>query len=102
MITVIALFVILVFLLLVGMSVAMYLMWQKVSTYLAWNTNYQTAEYQKSVTHPKKEKLFSPAKSVKQKGRNLENTDDLVDLVDLADLDWEKGYKALEDIANGN
>lgn len=99
MITVIALFVILVFLLLAGISVAMYLMWQKVSTYISWNTNYQTAEYQQSVTTPKKATLFSKPQKVEQKGRDLKNTDDLVD---LADLDWEKGYKALEDIANGN
>lgn len=99
MITVIALFVILVFLLLVGMTVAMYLMWQKISTYISWNTNYQTAEYQRSVTTSKKPTLFSKPQKVEQKGRDLKNTDDLVD---LADLDWEKGYKALEDIANGN
>lgn len=73
--------------------------WRKVKVYLTWNTRYQTSEYEQAIQTPKFKKPSLPAKKLKQKGRTVKNQDDLVD---ITDLDFDTGFKALEDIANEN
>lgn len=96
---ILTIFVILIFLLLVGFGVAGFLAWRKVSVFLTWNTRYQTAAYEQAVTTPKVRKQTLPPQKLTKHGRELKHQDDLVD---ISELDWETGYKALEDIANGN
>lgn len=52
-------------------------------------------DYLKEIEKPKNRK--PPLKALKQtkRGRSVTKTDDLVD---IADLDWEDGYKAIEDM----
>lgn len=98
MTAVLTLFVALIFLQLTALGAGAFLAWRKVSTFLTWNTRYQSAEYERAVTGMKARKPALPAQKLAQRGRSLTPADELVD---LADMDWEQGYKALEDIANG-
>lgn len=88
----------LIILLLIGVTVMGLLMWQKLSTYLTWNTRYQTADYEKTIATPKMPKPFhKPTKTV-ERGRSIKPVDDLVD---LGDLDIDTAMNAIEEAGNG-
>jgi hypothetical protein len=95
MITVIAFFLALIFLLLVGFAVAAYFAWQKISIFLTWNTRYTSEEYQTAITTPKMTKPSMKASKTTRNGRELKQQEELVD---LADLEFETGYKAIEEL----
>lgn len=90
---VLTLFVILIFLLLVGFGVAGYLAWQKMSLYLTWNTRNESLEYEREITTPKLRKVARPASKTEQRGRAIKQVDDLVD---LKDLDFDTAVEAIE------
>jgi len=94
MINVIALFLIIIFLLLVVMIVGAYFAWQKISIFLTWNTRYDGADYERAVTSAKPGKPFANPIKTEQQGRSIKPVDDLVD---LADLDFETGAAAVEE-----
>jgi hypothetical protein len=94
MMTVIAIFTVLIFLLLVTGAVAGVLAWQKISLFLTYNTRYQASEYEQAVmatgktARPKLPSL--PAKkTLDERGRMPKNVDEMVDLQDLG---VERGY----------
>lgn len=94
--TMITIFLVLIFLLLVVLMVGLFLAWQKVSVFLTWNTRYETSEYERAVKTPKTVRPAVPPSITKRKGRSIVPADDLVD---LADLDFETGIKAIEEAA---
>lgn len=83
------------FLLLIIFGVLGFLAWQKISIFLTWNTSYQTADYERAVATPKRRETSRPASLNESKGRSIKAVDDLVD---ITDLDFETGYKALEEL----
>jgi hypothetical protein len=91
----ITLFLVLIFLLLVGMYVSAYIAWQKVSLFLTWNTRYESVEYEQAITTPKIKRPAKEANKTEQRGRSITPVEDLVD---LSDLDFERGAKAIEEI----
>lgn len=94
--TMITIFLVLIFLLLVVLMVGLFLAWQKVSVFLTWNTRYENSEYETAITERKSIKPPAVASITTKKGRSIVPTDDLVD---LADLDFETGIKAIEEAA---
>lgn len=71
-----------------------FLVWQKVSLFLTWNTRNDSAEYEQAITKPKiKLPTRKPSKSEKR-GRTITPVDDLVE---LTDLDFDVAVKAIEE-----
>lgn len=98
MINVIAIFLMLIFLLLVTIMVGAFLAWQKVSIFLTWNTRYESQAYEQAITTPKK--IPKPVTAIKteNKGRVVKEVDDLVDITDLP---FEVAFKAIEEASDG-
>lgn len=92
MITVITLFLILIFLGLLVLLVGLYLAWQKVSIFLTYNTKYDTVEYQQAITTPKIAKPYVPVSKTEQQGRHVQA---VPDLIDITEVPFEDGYKAI-------
>lgn len=93
MMTVITIFVILIFFILLGLAVGGFLAWQKISIFLTWNTRYQEADYETALAAPKMRKPAGKASKTQQRGRAITPTDNLVD---LADLSFEDAVAAVE------
>lgn len=94
MITAIFSLLLLIFILLTGLTVFVYIAWQKVSIYLTYNTRYQSAEYELSATTPRKKASVAPSITQK-KGRVVQNVDELID---IQDMEFEEGYRAVTEI----
>jgi hypothetical protein len=95
--TVITIFLILIFLELVGLMVGGFLAWQKISIYLTWNISYEGREYEAAITAPKLRKPPAKASKTEQKGRTIQPVDDLVDLADL-NFDNKDAISAIEEM----
>ena len=70
-------------------------LWSRISTYLNWTEYHETEDYINEITKPTNNKPSLKSTKQEKRGRDINKTDDLVD---IADIDWEEGYKALEDI----
>lgn len=93
MITVLTLFVILLFLLQVGFGVLAFFAWKKIELFLTWNTRYTASSYEQAVTATgKPPKPSLPAKKLDIRGREVKQTDDLID---ITEVDFETGYDAI-------
>lgn len=98
MTTLIAIFVILIFLQLTAFAVAAFFAWKKVEVFLKWNTRYQSANYEQAVTNVKPStKPPLPAVKLKTAGRGRAVKEE-EQLIDLADMPWEEGYEAVAKI----
>ena len=98
MTTLIAVLLILMILLLtLGMFMA-YTAWQKVETFLTWNTRYEQAEYETSIQKPKIKRPHLKASKVENKGRIIKDSDELVDITDLP---IEQAMSIVEELGNG-
>lgn len=86
MITLLTVFLILTFILLLIYGFLVYLAWQKISIFLTYNTRYETVEYERAITTPKLKKPLAKAVKTDQRGRSITPTDDLVD-IDQIDFD---------------
>lgn len=95
MITAIVVLLSVIVFLLIASGICAYMMWQKVKTYLTWNTRYQTTEYEQAITTKKRHLPSLKAKKTEVRGREIK---EMPELVDLADLDFETGYAALEEL----
>lgn len=93
MMTAIFLLLLLIFLLLVAAFVFAYLGWMQVSTYLTWNTRYESSQYEQAITTTKSKHPESKPSVTEQRGRSVKAVDDLVD---LGDLDFETAISAVE------
>lgn len=89
------LFVVLIFLLLVGFGVAGYLAWKKIEVFLTWNTRFDSKEYEQAITTPKITKPYLPAQKTERRGRQIKQVDELVD---IADVEFETAYKAVAEV----
>lgn len=94
--TIITLFLILIFIQLLVIMVGAFLAWQKIAIFLTWNTQYNSAEYQTAITTPKIKRVPVPPSQTEQRGRAIKPVDDLVD---LADMDFETAVSAIEQAA---
>jgi uncharacterized protein YneF (UPF0154 family) len=96
MIAVLTLFVILIFLLLVGFAVAGYLAWRKIEAFLTWNTRYNSSAYEQAVAATGKfpKPKLDPVKT-ENRGRQVKHTDELVD---LTELEFDKAFDAVAQI----
>lgn len=83
--------------LLVVFGVGAFLAWQKISTFLTWNTRYTGAEYEAAVSRVKTHKPAGPPSITERKGRSIVPADELVDITDLP---FDQASKAVEDLAN--
>lgn len=97
--TVADIFLILIFTTMLVFGFLAFLVWQKISVFLTYNTLYQGADYQQEVTRTKLPKVHLPPKKTETKGRAVK---DVPDMVDLADVDPELGMEAVERLASGN
>lgn len=84
---------------LVLLVISLGLLWRKIDVYLTWNTKYEGAEYQTTVTTPKFKRPSLPARKTEQHGRSIKPMDDLVD---LADMDIEDAMNIVEAAGNGS
>jgi hypothetical protein len=99
MIIVLTIFMILTFFLLLAMGVGAFLAWQKISVFLTWNTRYQEADYEQTITRPKNLHPTLPAKKTVKRGREITP---VADLVDLGDMPFEDAFSAVSAIGEGN
>lgn len=92
-------FLILIFVTLLVFGFLGFLAWQRVSVFLTWNTRYQEADYEQTITRPKNLHPTLPAKKTVQKGRAITP---VADLVDLGDVDFETAFEAVSAVGEGN
>lgn len=71
-----------------------FLAWQKVSLFLTWNTRYEQADYERTITIPKLKRPTKEVSRSEQRGRSIKPVDDLVDLVELP---FDTIVKAIEE-----
>lgn len=90
---VIAIFLVLIFLLLLGYGFLAFLAWQKIEIFLTWNTRYDATNYETAITRPKRTKPATAPSITEQKGRQIKPVDDLID---LEDLDIETAMSVVE------
>lgn len=76
-----------------------YIAWRKISVYLTWNTRYQTNEYEQAVSRKKTVKPVLEPKKTEVQGRMIQ---EVPDLVDITELDFETGYKAVEQLGEAS
>lgn len=95
MITVLTIFVIFIWLLLVAAMTMAALAWKRIEVFLKWNTRYQTAEYETAVTQVKPtSKPPLPAMKLKSAGRGVAQKDEYMELTEMP---FEDAYKAVAD-----
>lgn len=92
-------FLILIFTTLLVFGFLGFLAWQKVSTFLTWNTRYSGVEYEQAVRDMKTRKPSVPASRNAVKGRAVKPVEDLVD---LGDMPFEQGFEAIAEIGQVN
>lgn len=99
--TLVVLFLVLIFLELLAIIVGALLAWQKVSIFLTYNTRYDSAQYELDITHPKPKKPFLPAAKTEEtnRGRSVKQVDELLD---LDEVPFEDAVTAIESIGEGN
>ncbi len=88
-------FLILIFVTLLGFGFLGFLAWQKISVFLTWNTRYTSHEYEQAIKQPKNIKPTLDAIKTEKKGREVTP---VPDLVDIADLDFETAFKAVAEV----
>lgn len=74
------------------------MLYNQITRLLTMTGEYQAEEYRKAVAIQKAKKPSLPPVKEQTRGHNIAKSDDLVD---IADLDWEEGYKAVEEVGNG-
>lgn len=70
--------------------------WLKVKVFLTWNTRYEQAEYEQTITKPKIKRPHLTASKTEQHGRVIKPVDNLVNLEDMPP---EDAMKAIESMA---
>lgn len=67
--------------------------------YLTWNTRYNSVDYENAVKSVKNRKPTGEPSVTKQRGKSIKQTEQLVR---FEDMDFETGYEAIKEIADGS
>lgn len=76
-------------------AIFMIMLYTKLSQMMLFNGAYQAEEYRKAVAQQKVKKPSLPVVKEEVRGRSIVKQEELVD---IADLNWEDGYKAVEEL----